>query len=224
MNVIVSAAVWVVLNTSIVLGALWLWNRGADHSARQAQRLLLLISVAMIFVGLTPLFGHTVLLQRAFLFAFTLGLVGGAMGVVLDVRDRAQARRQRKDALLRGYPVVPHIIGGWGAFWIGVATYFASGFALLAVGFAWSWAGAASAVINGTPEQWHGLTPDTMIALAIAALIIGILVGIITWVRGAARQRYWSYLLAGIEYREAMATQRATQQAGIEYAHGTKVG
>lgn len=211
MNVILSVAVWVVLNTSIMLGALWLWNRGADRSARQVQRLVLFASVVMIVIGLLPLWDHAVLFQRAFLFAFTLGVVGTVFGIVLDVRERAEARRRRKEALLRGYPTAPHIFGGWGAFWIGAATYFTAGMFLLAASFAWSWASAASAVLDGRPEQWHGFGADVMIALGVVALGIGIIVGLIVWARGAARQRYWAQLIAGIEYREAIAAKRATQ-------------
>jgi len=212
MNTLVSAAVWVVLNTLIVLGALWLWNRRGDRSARQAQRLILLTSLVMIFLGLLPLYDHAVLLQRAFLFAFTLGLVGAVFGVVLDVRERMEARRQRREALLRGYPTVPTYVGGWGAFWIGVATYFIGGLVLLAAAFALSWVSAVAAVADGSPERWHSLTPDNLITLACVALVISIVVGVAVWARGVVRKRYWADLTAGIEYREAVAAARAVQQ------------
>jgi hypothetical protein len=165
----------------------------------------------MIFLGLLPLYEHVVLLQRAFLFAFALGLAGAVFGVVLDVRERMEARRRRRDALLRGYPTVPTYVGGWGAFWIGLAIYFIGGLVLLATAFALSWVSAVVAVADGSPERWHSLTPDNLIALAGVALVISIVVGVAVWARGVVRRRYWADLTAGIECREAVAAERAVQ-------------
>lgn len=216
MNVVVSVAVWVVLNTAIVAGVLWLWNRGADHSARQGQRMVMLISFLMFIPGLLPLMDQTELLTRAFLFAITVGAVAAVLGIVLDVRERIEARRRRKDALLRGYPTAPTIIGGWGAFWIGLATYFISGFVLLAASFAWTWVTALAAVANGTPEQWHSPTPESFMVLGAAAFVIAVLVGLAVWARGIVRARYWAQLTAGIEHREAVAATRAAEQVRSE--------
>lgn len=207
---ILSAAVWVVLNTAIVIGALWLWDRG-PRTARRAQGMVFLTSILLLIPGLVPLLDQHELFQRAVFVPFAFGFAAIVLSVVLDIRDRFELRRRRQADLLNGYPHRPRIIGGWGAFWIGTVTSFVASTALLVASFLWSWVGALIVVADGGPDRWDGSNSDVSTVMACVGIAIGIIVGVVVWARGIARERYWERLKAGIEHRESVAAQRAVE-------------
>jgi NO-binding membrane sensor protein with MHYT domain len=73
-----------------------------------------------------------------------------------------------------------------------------------------TWAAAMTSLAAGGPGDFQSVPPQTSIEIAVAAVALGLLIGLGAGAAGQPELRRWEDLTAGIEYHVRTAVTRAT--------------